>query len=126
MVVEQSLQTILIAAGTTAVDRIYPLVLPPDVTLPAIAYTRISSPRLHCLTGFSHYARPRFQFTAWALTYEAAKDLANEIRVALDGYLGTVGGVNIQSSFAENELDMYEPQSGFYGVLVDFFIAHGE
>jgi len=126
MTIEEALRSILVTAATTAGERIYPLSLPADPTLPAIVYTRISTPRLRSLTGFAGLARPRLQFLAWASSYAAAKVLADEIRTALDGYQGTVSGLQIQSSFAENELAMLEPQTGRYGIPADFIVAHVE
>ena len=125
-VIEEAIVSILIAAATAAGSRIYPQLLPPEVTLPAIAYTRISTPRVRSLTGFSHLARPRFQLTAWANSKNAAKTLADEIFAVLDSYSGTVLGVIIQISFADNELDTYEPTPEMYGVLTDYMIAHTE
>lgn len=126
MTIAESLRLVLVAAATSAVDRIYPLVLPPDPTFPAITYTRISTPRVRCLTGSSHLAMPRFQFTAWARSYDAAKVLVDEIITALNDYFGTVGGIEIQSSHVENELSMYEPESRLYGMPTDFIVAHKE
>lgn len=136
MIIEEALRSILVTAATAAVDRIYPLALPPNVTLPAIAYTRVSTPRIYSLTGFSHLSMPRFQMTAWASTYAAAKALANEIRRALDNYSGwlgapfpapfPIGWIEVQNISSINELDAYEPRSKFYGISVDYRVAHGE
>ena len=126
MSIAEALRKLIVDAATTAGARVYPLALPPDPTLPAVSYTRISTPRTRSLTGFSHLAWPRFQFTAWAVTYAAAKVLVDEIIVALDDYSGTVDGVVIQSSHIENEMSMYEPITGFYGMPLDFVIAHTE
>lgn len=135
-IIEETLRQVLVAAATTAGSRIYPLVLPPEVTVPAIAYARVSSPRIRSLTGFSHYSTPRFQFTAWADNYAVSKALANEIRKALDGYSGwtavafpalfPIGWAEVQSISSLNELDMYEPQSKLYGVPADYRVAHRE
>lgn len=126
MTIAEALRSILVTAATTAEGRIYPKVLPPGVILPAISYSRISTPRVRSLTGFSHLAMPRFQFTAWAETYAGAKALVDEMIAALDGYVGTVDSVEIQSSHIENEVDMYIPDSGIYGMPTDFIVAHKE
>ena len=126
MTIAEALRQILIDARTSAEERIYPLVLPSDPQLPAITYTRVSTPRVRSLTGFSHLAMPRFQFTAWAATCSMAKELVDEIIAALDDYSGTVDSVEIQASHIENESSMYEPVSGFYGMPTDFIVAHKE
>ena len=136
MIIEDALRKIIVDAATTAMDRVYPLLLPPTPGFPAVAYVRVSTRRVHCLTGFSHLAIPRFQFTAWAKTYGEAHVLANELRVAMDGYTGwlaaafplpfPIGWVQIQSCWSENELDLYEPKPGLYGVPADYMVAHQE
>ena len=126
-VIEEAIYTKLAAAVTTAGARIYPVTLPAEPTFPAIVYTRVSTVRYRVLsTGFSHLARPRFQFICWAERYEDAKILANEIIAELDSYSGSVSGEVIQSSFADQESDFYEPTRKIYGVLVEFLIAHTE
>jgi len=111
---------------TIAGTRIYPDVLPPQVTLPAISYSRISTARVRSLSGNSHLAMPRFQFTAWATTYALARQLMDEIIVDLNDYSGVVGGITIQATRIDNELDNYDPTSGIYSVIADFIIAHTE
>jgi len=124
--IEEALRQILIDARTAAEERIYPLRLPPDPQLPAIAYARISTPRVRCLTGYSHLAMPRFQFTVWAVTYGEAKALVDEVITALDCYSGTVDSVVIQASHIDNEVSMIEPTTGFFGMPLDFIVAHTE
>jgi len=123
---ERALNAILVNAATIAGAHVYPLVLPPNPTLPAITYTRMFTPRIYSLRGFSGLSYPRFQFTAWAETYAVAVELAEEIRVALDDYMGTIHLVEIQSSVKVNEIAMYEPQTRFYYIPIDFTIWHIE
>ena len=124
--IEQAVHSIIEAAATTAAARIYIQTLPPEVTLPALAYTRVSTPRTRSLTGFSKLARPRLQYIAWAATYAAAKALADEVFAAVDGYQNTIDGVEIQSAFVDNEISMYDPESKRYGVLVEILVAQTE
>lgn len=110
--------------STTAGDRIYPLVLPPQVTLPAVAYQRITTVRDRVLSGFNGYQSNRFQFTSWAERYEDTRYLADEIITALEDYSGTIGGTTIQAIAVAGEVDLYEPESKRYGIATDFMITY--
>ena len=132
MVIEEALYAFLAAtAGVTALvsTRIYPQVIPQDAVLPAIAYQRISGPRVHSQSGASGLAYPRFQFTCQAATYSAARQVANAVRAALDGYRGTMGGaggVSVGAAFVANEIDGYSEESGEHTVRLDVVIYHAE
>ena len=108
--------------------RVYPLTMPQDVTLPAVVYQRVTGPREYSFTGSSGLAHPRFQVSVWAETYASAKDVAEQIKVALGGYNGGMGsgGTLVYGSFIENELDFYEPDTRLYHVPVDFTMWHRE
>lgn len=110
--IEEALNALLLAtAGVTALTgsgtsaRIYPLRVPQDVTRPAIAYQKISSPKTLSHGGTSHLARSRFQFTCQAETYTSAKALAAAVRDGLIGYRGTVSGVRIDGILIDDDKD---------------------
>lgn len=65
--------------------RIFPLRVPELVTKPMIHYERISGPRMMSHGGPTGTANPRYQFNCWGDTYEQAKDVADQVRFALDG-----------------------------------------
>lgn len=117
--------------------RVYPLRLPQTNTapvLPAIRYQRISTvrgPYRKMETGKSDYAKPRFQVDCFATTPAAAKQLADAVRSVLDGFAGTIAGVAIGSSAAEDEASDLEEGVGtggapIYRSRVDFLIGHTE
>ena len=114
MVIEEALQYHLV--NDTDVKalisaRAYPNVIPQDADLPALAYQKIS-----WLGGMAHdgptgIAWPRFQITAQANTYSEVVDLIKKVRIALDGFAGTMGGaggVTIEGGFVKNVFDGYE------------------
>jgi hypothetical protein len=110
-------------------SRIYPLKLPQKPTLPAMTYQRISGMHVHSHSGISGLARPRYQFTCWAERYDDAKATAETLRLALDGYKGTMGGVsgvNVSGALSEGDGDIYDPDTKLSGVWHDFFIWHAE
>lgn len=132
-VIEEALRTVLTGNGTVSGlvgTRIYPLVLPQGVTLPAIAYQRISGVREHTHDKTGDLARPRFQWTCVATTYSSAKALANAVRAALDNYRATASTVVIEAIYVENEIDVFNESEdqgdSTYGVLVDATVWHHE
>jgi len=110
--------------------RIYPLVLPQSPTLPAVVYQRISGPRVHAIGSGSFLASPRIQWSCWATTYAGAKVVADELRAALDGVLGSMNDYDDPDAqwMAQevNDLDDYDPITGHFRVIVDFVATHDE
>ncbi len=116
-------------AGVSALvgNRVYPLMAPQDAALPHLVYQRISSPRLRSHGGPSGLAHPRFQITATAGSYSAARSLANAVRASLDGFRGTMGGgVSVGASFLDNEADGYQDVADTYTVRLDVILWHQE
>lgn len=100
-------------------NRIYPLILPQNYTLPAITYTKISGQRVNAKDGQTGLANPRFQFSCWAKTYLEAKKVADVVRIAMNVFPNG-------TTYMQDEQDFYEPDTGLYHVPVDFIIWHNE
>lgn len=118
-------------AGLTALvsTRIYPQPLPQGATLPAVTYKRISTPRVMSHSGASGLAMPRFQFDCWSEDVLEARQVANQVRIALTAFRGTMGGaggVSVQGGFPKNELGDYDPTPGRYRAILDVVIHHQE
>lgn len=116
--------TALVGAGDGA--RIYPNVVPQDAGLPAIAYQRISSYRRAVHGSPASLARPRVQLTLLAESYSQVKALAAATREALDGYVGTVGGVGVNVALVEDETDEFGSSNNLHVVRQDWMIWHAE
>jgi len=112
MVIEEALYSHLAADGGVSAlvgNRIYPIEAPQQAALPYLVYQRVSGPRVRSHSGPSGLASPRFQITGAAETYPSLRALMNAVRVALDGFRGTMGGgVEVGAAFVENELDSEE------------------
>jgi len=93
------------ALTTLIAARLYPLVIPQDAPLPAIAYQKISSPKTQAHPGSSHLAHSRFQFTIDAETYSSAKAVATAVKNCWNSFQGTVDGVRIDHCSIENDSD---------------------
>jgi len=131
--IEEAIYAHLIAdSGVSALvsTRIYPLMIPQDIALPAIAYQRISGPRQTAHDGPIEIAAGRFQITCQGTSYGSAKDVANAVRQALDGYAGPVvsgaESVTVEGSFLKNEWDGYEFAGETRVVRLDFMIYYQE
>lgn len=106
-------------------SRIYPVKLPQLPTFPAVTYTRISTPRLHAFER-SLLPHPRFQFDCWAESYSRAKDVAAQVRAALNIYRGAMGAYTVQVSIVDDERDMYDPETKLWHVIVEAIIWYEE
>lgn len=116
-------------AGISAVvgTRIYPLRVPEDATLPALAYHKISGPSEHSKDGDMNLNHPRFQFTCWADKYADAKAGRTAVVAALNGFAngGTMGGaVVVEQVIVTDDMDLHDPQSLEFGASVDAIIWH--
>jgi len=124
--IETALRSHLTAdAGVSGLveGRIYPLVLPPQPTLPAVTYQRVSRTPVSDLSGVSHYVS-RFQYSCWAQRYTQAKAVADAVRVAFEDYGGPMGLVRVLRAHSLNEVDLHDPETGLYHVPLDVLITH--
>jgi hypothetical protein len=95
-------------AGLTALvgARIYPRLLPQNPTYPAVTYDRISAERQSAMGSDSGLVSGRWQVSSWGKTYTDARDIAEQVRKALQRYRGTSSGTVIQDIFIESENDL--------------------
>lgn len=112
-------------AGQVA-DRVYPEVIPQDVSLPALAYQRVSGARPMAHGGKLGIAEARIQVTIAAESYRAAKAIAAGVRdlFPMRGILG--GLVTVHSGYIENEIDGYGPQIEAATVRLDLWFLYSE
>ena len=117
--IEKGLLTHLTTSITATASSIYAQVLPQDADFPAITYFKVSAPRHYYHEG-QIYAEPRMQIDCWAYGYLEAKNLAEQVRVALSGYTGTYDSKQVMSCFLVNETDIYDMDTKLYRVIMDF------
>lgn len=115
--------------SSAASDRIYPMVLPQAPAYPAITYEQVSGVREVSLCGPTGRTKPRISISSWARHYGDAHELADEIRVALQGFRGTMGSTQIDDVKLDNEVDLFEQEAGTKGVhrvVQDYIISFVE
>jgi hypothetical protein len=102
--------------ATGAGLRVYPLLAPQNAELPRITFARVANAPVNSLSGSSGLDAVRVQVDAWAKTFLGAKELAAEVRTAMEG-----------ASFKgllQNDFDTYEPETKTYRVSLDFRCWH--
>lgn len=86
--------------------RMYPLQIPSDGVLPAMAYQQISEPGIYTHDrGDIGLAVTRVQLTVQATDYAGGRAVLNAVRAVLTGYRGTVGSTQFQAIFIKNMRD---------------------
>jgi Protein of unknown function (DUF3168) len=125
MAFEPLVRNLLLEAPPVIADgKVYPLVRPQGVPLPAITYQRISTTRVDPLGEPNFLADGRLQIDCWAASYGAVKDLADAVRRRLNGFAEAKGprprlaGIRALPS----HLDDYETDTEVYRVSQDFSV----
>lgn len=113
MLIEQALKE-AIGDQTSAGARVHPGLLDQGSDLPAVVFTRIAGAPVASADGQNELVNARFQVDCFAVTYAAAKTLANAIRSTLDA---TAGGLK---AVCEGEIDFYDDAPRTYRVSLDF------
>lgn len=85
--------------------QVYSIAVPKTAALPFVIYKRASISRESHLSGPLYVPVVTLQIASWASTHDAARELADEVRLALDGHTGTIAGVTIQDMRLVSEVD---------------------
>ncbi len=86
--------------------RVYPHDLAPEnATFPYVTYTLISAPREIAMGSDPGLVRSRWQFDAWDLDPDGARNLAEQLRLALERWRGVGSGTTVQDTFIDNQLN---------------------
>lgn len=113
--------------STLISNRLYPLAIPQEATLPAAAYAVVQSDAQEYLGQPAGTWVTRIEVSCWARTYAAARAVARAIRAAVDhqvsGWTGcTVTGARI----SQGERDAYNPETGEYEAALEITVTHKE
>ena len=114
--IETELYTALTADTTIAAvasNRVYPLVMPQDPTLPAITYERISGAKVNGLDGYLGMDNPHIMLNVWATRYDTAKELAEDVHDCMNK-------VTAFRALLINDMDGYDPDTGLFVISQDY------
>ena len=126
--IEEVLRSKLLAASAVAAlvgTRVYPVVLPQAPTWPALSYQRVTSDASH-----RHEQTGRtpvevwIQIDAWAQTARGARQLALEIKAAINGQRWPIEGVH--GVLLRNQRDLYEEAVKVYRVRTVYTVLGEE
>lgn len=103
--------------GNTAVTamvgtRIYPVLAPATAPLPLVTWRRAGIQRSQTLAAPMGVPQVSVEYQIYAGTYEAARDIADAMRLVLDGYRGVVDNTTVRQTSLENEVDEFVQLQG--------------
>jgi hypothetical protein len=93
--------------------RVYPVIAPATADLPFVTFRRSGIQREHTLSG--PMGMPVVQMTVdmYATTYEGVRELADRVRLSLDGYgTATAESVVVNNVSLDNEADGFVQLAG--------------
>ena len=116
--IEAKMVDILLAdAGVAAIvgTRIFPVVIRQTVAFPSVTYRRLpGGERTYSLSGRAGMTTVSVALYAWALDYATARNLADQVRDALDAYTSNTS-TNIQVATVTDGADEWVDELGAYG-----------
>lgn len=108
-------------------QRVYPIMLPEKVPLPALVFGRVSTQGSFLShSGSTGIMTSVFEVGCIAKDVQVAKELARLIRATFSGFHGSIEGFKIYRTTVENEFDEFDPETGTYQVPVEIFLTHDE
>ncbi len=93
--------------------RIYPVVMPQDVILPALSYQRVATDPINIIEGFTKLENPDVVINSWSRNYDEAKILSAEVHAAMNA-------ARLFRCVLTNELDGYDPEVSLYVVSQNY------
>jgi hypothetical protein len=93
-------------------QRIYPVLAPATAELPFIAWRRVAVAREQTLGGPMGMATVSLAVELYDTTYAAVRELADMVRVVLDGYGATVENTEVKNVSLDNEADGFVQLAG--------------
>lgn len=112
---EAVLRTALV--GSTAVTtfvstRIYPVLAPSSATLPFVTWRRSGIQREQTLGRPMGLPRLTVEYQIYGVTYDQTREVADAMRLVLDGYGGQADNTVVEQVSLENESDDFVSLGG--------------
>ena len=109
--------------------RVFPIYVPKGQSLPAVVYELVSSDPIGSNDGHSGLTYARFTVEGLSSSYSQVKDLAEKVRLAVDGYSGTEASVAISSTRHMGSSDDWTApanagEKGTHHVVLDFRLGY--
>ena len=123
--------TSLLGSGSSF--RLYPDLAPASVARPYATLFVVSTNRVRLVTGPGGIAAARVQIDVWAITSLSRSSVSDALRVALDGYRGSMGselldvrGVIVDGPFNSMERPEDATEVPIYRARMDVEIIYAE
>jgi hypothetical protein len=112
---EAVLRAALVANSTVAGligSRVYPLVAPAAASMPFVTWRRMGIQRTQTLGSPLGTPKLTLEFSIYGSTYDQAREVADAMRLVLDGYGGTANNTEVKQASLENESDDFVSLGG--------------
>lgn len=112
---EAAIRSALVSnAGVAAIigSKVYPVLAPASAGLPFLTWRRISVQRQQGLSGPIGMPSVLLSVDLFAETYEGVRELADAVRLCLDGWGGTTNNVRVANVSLTNEADGFVTLAG--------------
>lgn len=93
-------------------SRIFPILAPQTASLPFIIWRRSGITREHTLAGPMGIPTVSVEMQLYSTTYEQARELADCVRLTLDGYGATVNNTEVKHVYLDQESDDFAQLAG--------------
>lgn len=112
-------------------DRVYAVVAPQGVAMPFIVHQRITGVPSEVLSGSSGLVRSQFQVVIYGRAYDVIWDLADKVRLVMQGFSGDVDEFTIDHIHmidqSDHPVDPFQAdQAGVMGARLEFAVWHHE
>ena len=87
-------------------NKIYPVILPQNIALPAIVYSSVLANYDSALQGDTGFVRQTIQIVSHAKTYKEARELSRLIKKRIQNLHGNMGGVFIEAVFIKTDYEL--------------------
>lgn len=87
-------------------NKIYPVILPQNLVLPAIVYSSVLTNYDSALQGDTGFVRQTIQIVSHAKTYKEARELSRLIKKIIQNLHGNMGGVFIEAVFIKTDYEL--------------------
>lgn len=120
MSIEPKIMSYLKANVPAVNERIHFVKAIQGTAFPYIVLSKVSEQKDYSHDGASGLARPRFQVSVFGDAYVGTKLAAVEVKEAMDSW----NADGIKFAPLQNEIDLYEEDTGLYHVPLDFFLYY--
>lgn len=90
----------------------------------AIVYHVLGTTPNHCKSGISHTDDVQIQIATWHPDSMEAATIAAKVRTALEGWQGTYSGTIYHQTLLENEVESWDAELEFYGIVQTWTLSH--